>query len=84
MGSFGNIDILYMENLQKDWDKIVEREGGKQPIKFPILMDKPDLSGIDLKFENFSSSPSINNTPKVVRTEEVILKKNKRKCSSLM
>jgi len=84
MGSFGNIDILYMEKIQKEWDDLVDLERDKSPIKFPIIMEKLDLPILETNLENFEPSPAIIKSTKIVKAEEIILKKSKRKCNKLI
>ena len=84
MGSFGNIDILYMEKIQKEWDDLADIERGKNPIKFPITIEKLDLPVLGTNLENFASSPAIIKSTKIVKAEEISLKKSKRKCNKLI
>ncbi len=84
MGSFGNIDILYMEKIQKEWDDLADLERGKSPIKFPITIEKIDLPLLEKNLENFAPSPAINKSTKIIKVEEISLKKSKRKCNKLI
>jgi hypothetical protein len=84
MGSSGNIDILYMEKIQREWEDSVEGEKNKTPIKFPVSMDSINIDLSELNFENFSTSPAIKKRSSVIKSEEVNTKKSKKKCNRLL
>lgn len=83
MGPFRNIDILYMETIQKDWEDSIEREINRKPIMFPVSLDRIEIDEIESFGEKFSPSPSIKRSEKD-NSREVNIKKKKNKCKSLL
>lgn len=85
MGSFGNIDILYMESLQKEWDESIRAEIDRKPIKFPISIDKIEIDEIESFGEKFTPSTPISSKIHVgineINTKRT---KNKNKCKTLL